>query len=246
MGSRSRRWLNQSTHSKVAYSTSSMPFQGPRRRTSSTLYRPMMVSASALMPLCQGFLRTRSGRCERAAELGEDLPGDVALEQPDDLLAAGPVGGAAGGVGAGLRVVHQPVGGNRPQCTVGGTVTAAVQPVALGLAAGMLDRADTTERGERRLAVEPVGVVAGGDQQLGGADRTDAGPGQQPRSDLANDRLEWRSLSATSPSRCCQRPAKARRATLVPSPPGRAAQAAVRSAMRRRSTWARWGRAVPG
>jgi hypothetical protein len=42
------RWLNQSTHSKVAYSTSSRPFQGPRRRMSSALYRPTMVSASAL------------------------------------------------------------------------------------------------------------------------------------------------------------------------------------------------------
>jgi hypothetical protein len=48
IGSRSRRWLNQSTHSRVAYSTWSMPFQGPRRRISSVLYSPMMVSARAL------------------------------------------------------------------------------------------------------------------------------------------------------------------------------------------------------
>ena len=48
MGARSRRWLNQSIHSKVAYSRSSMPFQGPRRRISSVLYSPMIVSASAL------------------------------------------------------------------------------------------------------------------------------------------------------------------------------------------------------
>jgi len=37
LGSSSRRWLNQSSHSSVAYSTSSLPFQGPRRRISSVL-----------------------------------------------------------------------------------------------------------------------------------------------------------------------------------------------------------------
>jgi hypothetical protein len=58
MGSRSRRWLNQSTHSRVAYSTWSMPFQGPRRRISSVLYGPMMVSARALMP----YVKELSGR----------------------------------------------------------------------------------------------------------------------------------------------------------------------------------------
>jgi hypothetical protein len=46
--SSSRRWLNQSTHSRVAYSTSSSWRQGPRRWITSVLYSPMMVSASAL------------------------------------------------------------------------------------------------------------------------------------------------------------------------------------------------------
>jgi hypothetical protein len=59
MGSRSRRWLNQSTHSRVAYSTSSIPFQGPRRPISSVLYSPMIVSARAVMPLCQAELSGR-------------------------------------------------------------------------------------------------------------------------------------------------------------------------------------------
>jgi hypothetical protein len=37
--------LNQSTHSRVAYSTSSMPFQGPRRRIRSVklIERPCLV-----------------------------------------------------------------------------------------------------------------------------------------------------------------------------------------------------------
>jgi transposase len=43
-----RRWLYQSTHSKVASSRSSMLRQGPRRRTSSVLYSPMVDSARAL------------------------------------------------------------------------------------------------------------------------------------------------------------------------------------------------------
>jgi hypothetical protein len=47
IGSKSRRWLNQSTHSKVAYSTWSRPLHGPRR-ISSVLYSPMIVSARAL------------------------------------------------------------------------------------------------------------------------------------------------------------------------------------------------------
>ena len=48
MGSRIRRWLNQSTHSRVANSTGSRPRQGPRVRITSVLYSPMMDSARAL------------------------------------------------------------------------------------------------------------------------------------------------------------------------------------------------------
>lgn len=43
-----RRWLNQSTYSRVAYSTSSRPRQGPAWRISSALYRPLNDSARAL------------------------------------------------------------------------------------------------------------------------------------------------------------------------------------------------------
>src|SRR5213594_3263858 len=48
IGSSSRRWLNQSTHSSVAYSTASRCRHGPRRWITSVLYRPMIVSANAL------------------------------------------------------------------------------------------------------------------------------------------------------------------------------------------------------
>ena len=48
MGSRSLRWLNQSTYSRVAYSRWSRSFQGARLWMSSVLYRPMTDSARAL------------------------------------------------------------------------------------------------------------------------------------------------------------------------------------------------------
>src|SRR5512144_2203201 len=48
IGSSSRRLLNQSTHSSVAYSTASNDRHGPRRWMTSVLNRPITVSASAL------------------------------------------------------------------------------------------------------------------------------------------------------------------------------------------------------
>ena len=48
MGSSSLRLLNQSTHVSVAISTDSKFRQGPRRWTTSVLYRPLIVSARAL------------------------------------------------------------------------------------------------------------------------------------------------------------------------------------------------------
>src|SRR5437762_13045847 len=46
IGSRMRRLLNQSTHSRVAYTTASKDFHGPRLWITSALNRPLMVSAS--------------------------------------------------------------------------------------------------------------------------------------------------------------------------------------------------------
>src|SRR5512133_1070725 len=43
-----RRWLNQSVYSAVAYSRWATVRHGPRRLISSVLYRPLIVSASAL------------------------------------------------------------------------------------------------------------------------------------------------------------------------------------------------------
>src|SRR5204863_3209424 len=48
IGSSRRRVLNQSTHSNVANSTASRCRQGPRRRMTSVLNKPMTDSASGL------------------------------------------------------------------------------------------------------------------------------------------------------------------------------------------------------
>ena len=56
-----------------------------------------------------------------------------------------------------------------------GAVAAAVEAVTLGFAAGVFNRADAAERAEGSFAGEPVGVVARGGEELGGADGSDAG-----------------------------------------------------------------------
>ena len=68
-------------------------------------------------------------------------------------------------------------------------VAAAVEPVALCLAAGGLDGAGAGQCSERRLADHSAGV-AGGDDQLGGADGADAALGAQLRHELAGDRFQ--------------------------------------------------------
>jgi hypothetical protein len=65
---------------------------------------------------------------------------------------------------------------------VGLPVTAAVEPPALGVAGGSLYRADTAQGRVGAFAAEPPGVVAGRDEQRGGAVRSDTRSFQQLRS----------------------------------------------------------------
>jgi hypothetical protein len=53
-----------------------------------------------------------------------------------------------------------------PQGVVGLAVTAAVEALAVGAARGRRDRRDAAQVREGGLPAEPLGVVAGGDQQL--------------------------------------------------------------------------------
>lgn len=64
---------------------------------------------------------------------------------------------------------------------VGLPVAAAVEAATGGLAGGRLDRIDAAQRGEGGLAVQSVGVVAGGDEQCCRAVGVDAAALEQFR-----------------------------------------------------------------
>src|SRR5215217_665771 len=100
-------------------------------------------------------------------------------EAADDVLAGLALGGAPGGVVAGRLVPAQPHDHDAVQRGVGLAVAAPVQAMAAGLARGGLHRRAAAQRGERGLAVEPLPVVPGTDQQRGGTVRADAEQGAQ-------------------------------------------------------------------
>src|SRR4051794_15308118 len=72
------------------------------------------------------------------------------------------------------------------ECPVELAVAAAVEPVALLLAARGVDRAGAGERGEGCLASHPAGVAAR-DEQLGAANRPDAALLEQSGRDLGDE-----------------------------------------------------------
>src|SRR6266568_2299874 len=111
---------------------------------------------------------------------GEHLPGDVALQTADDLLLGLALLETPRHVVLGLLVVAQPHQHDPVQRGVGLAVTAAVEPVAGGLAGGRLDRGGAAQHREAGVAAEPAGVVAGGDQQRAGAVLADPEQRHQP------------------------------------------------------------------
>src|SRR6266568_9578306 len=99
---------------------------GKRRPSTSSLLKvATQASAIALMLLCQV-------ECCCGGEVGDEeaveAASEVALEAAEDLSTRESFAGAAGGVDAGLRMVDEPVVGDRPK----GVVALAV---AAGLAA---------------------------------------------------------------------------------------------------------------
>jgi hypothetical protein len=124
------------------------------------------------------------------AEHGEDFSGGVALEATKDLFAGLAFGRAPGGVVAGGLVPAEPHDHDAGQRGVGLAVPAAVEPVPAGLAGGGLHRRGAAQRGERGLGVQPPGVVAGGDQQRGGAVGADTVQAAQRRSVAGGEGVE--------------------------------------------------------
>jgi DNA-binding CsgD family transcriptional regulator len=83
--------------------------------------------------------------------------------------------------------------------------------VSAGLSGGCLDGAGAAQRGKRRVIVEPLRVVAGGDEQGGGAVRVDAAALEQIGGVAGEDAVILRVRSLVSPVRCWMRRASNRR-----------------------------------
>ena len=98
----------------------------------------------------------------------------VALDAADGFAAGPALGGASVEVVAGALVAACAGQGDVVEGGVGAAVTAAVEAASAGLAGGRLDRADAAQGGEGGFAAHAVGVVAGGDEQGGGAVGADA------------------------------------------------------------------------
>ena len=110
---------------------------------------------------------------------GPDFAGDVAFEAAHDFGFGFAFGDASGDVGTGGLVVFHADDDDAVQCGVGLAVSAAVESVALGFAAGGRDGASTAEFGEGGLVAQALGVLTKGEQQFGGVVGADAdGSGQ--------------------------------------------------------------------
>ena len=90
-----------------------------------------------------------------------------------------PFDGAPFDVGAGAGVDFHASQHDAPQGVVGLAVTGGVESLPDDLARRRRDRGDAAEVGPGRFAAEPVGVVAGGDQQDGGGVGADAVQGEE-------------------------------------------------------------------
>ena len=91
---------------------------------------------------------------------GPDFAGDVAFEAAHDFGFGFAFGDASGDVGASGFVVFHPDDDDAVQCGVGAAVSASVEAVSAGVAAGGRDGAGAAELGEGGLAVEALSVVA--------------------------------------------------------------------------------------
>ena len=99
-------------------------------------------------------------------------------------------GGLLGHVGLRFFVDADPADHSQVERGVGLPVPAAVESVTAGHARGGREWGDAAEHGEAGLRAEPVGVVAGGDQQLAGDLGPDPHPVQELRREGGDQRLD--------------------------------------------------------
>src|SRR5438094_9676211 len=101
-----------------------------------------------------------SGERDRGAECGDDqvegFAGDVALENPQNLVAAVALERPFRCELPGNRVVDESVVSDGPQGVVRGPVTTTVEAVALSLTTAGLHRAGAAECRGRGVARQPV------------------------------------------------------------------------------------------
>ena len=121
---------------------------------------------------CDGCVVGQDGLVEGA--------GEVAFQAADDLLFGHALLGAPVHVRTGGRVPPQPGQDDPVEGRVRASVAAAGQPEpAVGLPRGCGDRGDPAQGSERGFGGQPVGVVAGGDEEFRGAVRADPVGGPQ-------------------------------------------------------------------
>ena len=117
------------------------------------------------------------------------MAGELTLDAAHRLPLALATREQAVAVGACFGVAAEAGAGDHVEGRVELSVAAAVEPVAAAGAAGGFDGAGAGERGEGSLVSHPLGIAAG-DDELGGADGSDAAFGEQVGDECGDDSLE--------------------------------------------------------
>ena len=128
--------------------------------------------------------RSSSGvECLEVGDQGVvDLTGEVALDAAHNLGFGQAFLGPPFDIGTGAGTEPHPDDNGQVQRLVGVAVAAAVQPVPAGLAGAGRDGGDSAQVGEGSLAAQPLGVLAGGNEQLAGMVVADREQLQEPGS----------------------------------------------------------------
>src|SRR5215217_8798259 len=138
------------------------------------------------------FWTRRRGTGAAGDQHAVDLSGYVALEAADDLSLALALLCAPRDVFLRAKIPAHPCQAGHVQRTVRLPVASSVETVPHHLAGGGLDGSDSAEAGEGGLAPQPLGVVAGHNQERRGVVGTDARQREQPRGGLRHQPLELR------------------------------------------------------